>query len=620
MNHFIREFRSLLFAAALLIIAEPASAIVTVGPAGSGCRFTKIQDAINLVLNNERFHPDDTDPFIGVSGDNFYNEALVIDGSNVTNYIDPFGLQEAFVQIFGNYDQNCNDVPVNTTATVGAGGGKAGNSVLEIRGSHNVHVVLNHLILSQATGVASGGAINFHGSGVLDLSNVEISFNDANFGAGIRASGQAPGISLFLHSGTLIHDNFANHAGGGIRIEGETHLFALEDQTWLLHNHANVNDGGDGTGGALQLLGSEAVADIGSPGIFGFAVIFDNDARLGGGVAVQQGATLRLFSSTDTTNPARIEFNDATVAGGGIYVEGGHLGGAFGDSINGSAVCGFGYGINFNSAANGAAIYVGTGDHERGGFVGLTQSNLIDTHCGTGAVLPAVAPCAFGVCNSIRGNEATQDSGAIILIDSNGSFDADQVEVRGNQAGRALWIFGGSNAQLLRNCAIVGNTLRHELVRTENAGISAMSNCTLAGNTLDPQAPVFSMSGFLGLRQSIVWQPQATVSSNSLAVSDFVDVITGDADFFDAAAFRTFSNVHAFAPGFLDPANGDYQLKPSSLAIDYASTGSGIDLNSAHRATALLPYAHNTPFDIGAYERQNLGDQIFANGVDRSYQ
>jgi hypothetical protein len=64
---------------AQLLTTEPASAIVTVGPAGSGCRFTKIQDAINLVLNNERFHPDDTDPFIGVSGDNFYNEALVID-------------------------------------------------------------------------------------------------------------------------------------------------------------------------------------------------------------------------------------------------------------------------------------------------------------------------------------------------------------------------------------------------------------------------------------------------------------------------------------------------------------------------------------------------------------
>ena len=73
--------RSLLLAVVLALAAQSASAIVTVGPdtGPTGCRFRTIQEAIDYVLGYERFHPDEVDPYIGVAGDRFYNEALVID-------------------------------------------------------------------------------------------------------------------------------------------------------------------------------------------------------------------------------------------------------------------------------------------------------------------------------------------------------------------------------------------------------------------------------------------------------------------------------------------------------------------------------------------------------------
>jgi len=71
---------SLLLAASLMLVAQSASAIVLVGPSGSGCPFTKIQDAISDILRRERDPAhNEVDPFIGVAGDNFYNEALVVE-------------------------------------------------------------------------------------------------------------------------------------------------------------------------------------------------------------------------------------------------------------------------------------------------------------------------------------------------------------------------------------------------------------------------------------------------------------------------------------------------------------------------------------------------------------
>ena len=262
------SIRYLLFALALLLVSQSASAIVTVGPAGSGCQFTKIQDAIDYVIGKERNSPDDVDPFIGVAGDNFYNEALVIDSGGVDAYVDPFGIQEAFVQIYGNYDQNCNDIPIDTTAGIGAGGSQSGNSVIEVVGGSPVRVVLNHFVLTDGNTDGFGGGIHFHNgaAGYLDLSNVDITGNHASYGGGITIEGHAPGFTLALHPGVTIENNTADNGGGGLYLGGETFAYATEGNVVFVNNTAGSDGGGiafEGHGnldlGGVQMAGNHAV-------------------------------------------------------------------------------------------------------------------------------------------------------------------------------------------------------------------------------------------------------------------------------------------------------------------------------------------------------------------------
>src|SRR5262249_10109508 len=132
----------------LLTVVSPASALVKVGP-GMDCNFTKIQDAINAVLADERNGL--ADPYIAVAGDLTYNEVLNIDGSNISGFDPVFGgahFDQPFVQIYGDYDSDCQKEVDGSISTVSAAN-KSG-SVMFIHGNRSVQVVLNHLTLSDA--------------------------------------------------------------------------------------------------------------------------------------------------------------------------------------------------------------------------------------------------------------------------------------------------------------------------------------------------------------------------------------------------------------------------------------------------------------------------------------
>jgi predicted outer membrane repeat protein len=377
----LRTARLFALLSLLVAAAEPALAIVTVGPLGSGCRFTKIQDAVNNVLNQERNNPGDVDPFIGVAGDFVYNEAVVIDGSSVSsNYVNPFGEQSGFVQIFGNYDEHCNDVPVGTTAKIGAGGGKSGNSVIEIRGSKPIHVVLNHFILTAANGVVRGGGINFHGTGVLELSNTEITGNSASAGAGISTDGAVPGLTLALHEGMSIHDNTASGAGGGIASTGETFLFATEGSPAIFLNHAGTTGGGisfEGRGsitlGGVQIAGNTARSGggihVGATSAMDFTI--GDAAFFAGNSAIDDGGAITLsgpvkLAALSSVAPTQIFLNDVvgdTGAGGGV-------------AVFGPAQMRFSGAIFSNSAGYGGGVAAIAGDDSLDdAYVALTRAN-----------------------------------------------------------------------------------------------------------------------------------------------------------------------------------------------------------------------------------------------------
>jgi len=92
-------------------------------------------------------------------------------------------------------------------------------------------------------------------------------------------------------------------------IEGVTHLVDIESPTLIWNNTANPGSGAsDGNGGGL-LINGQAIADIGGD-YAGLGVISANHAKNGGGVAVQSGGGLRLFSAVAGI-PALIAGNTA---------------------------------------------------------------------------------------------------------------------------------------------------------------------------------------------------------------------------------------------------------------------------------------------------------------------
>ena len=612
-----RLFRSAVLALALLLVAPAASALVTVGPNGSGCRFTKLQDAITLVLNNER--NGSADPFIGVIGGVTYNEALNLDGSNINSY-DVFGttFDHPFVQIYGDYD-SC--APVlhedgSSAATVSASGKSA--SALFIQGNKPVSVVLNHLTIADADLVNAGGGISFVGSGSLDLTNVDIVNNEANYGGGILGDGLDSGITITLHANTRIFDNIANIAGGGVRIESATHLVDLESPTLIWNNTANPGST-DGSGGGLQVT-NQAVADIGGT-YAGTGVIASNHARYGGGIAVESGGGLRLFS-TVADEPALIADNTARTAGGGLYVNGGY-------------VCASGYAIDNNQAGipngtvgEGSAIFL-----TNGADVHLTEAQLnasngnAGTLCGHGFPLPQRPPCPLGFpCNQINDNGTSSGNDSILFVGSTSTLVADRFESRSNHANYLALANSGAVLKL-GDCLIAGNVTLSSLI--SNSGVAQINGCTVAGNAFSAAGvPLFITGGAsaaLTLANSILASNTSAGSPAGSLISfggtlQATDIIASEIVSLSPAAG---SNVNSLDPAFVDPANGDYHLKPESPAVDYRLTNPPLfdpqkdldgrvrDVNLLNRVGSVL--SHD---DIGAYELQSLGDLIFVDGVE----
>ena len=607
-----RLFRSAVLALALLLVAPAASALVSVGP---GCRFAKLQDAINLVLNNER--GGSADPFISVVGGLTYNEALNLDGSNIGSY-DVFGttFDHPFVQIYGDYDADCVTEGASM-ATVSAAGKSA--TALFIQGNKPVSVILNHLTIANADVGAAGGGISFIGSGSLDLTNVDIANNEANYGGGIAADGLDSGITITLHTNTRIFGNIANIAGGGVRIEGATHLVDLESPTLFWENTANPGST-DGSGGGLQVIGHQAVADIGGTYI-GLGVISSNHAKHGGGIAVESGGGLRLFS-TVADEPALITDNTAASRGGGLYVDGGY-------------VCGSGYAIDNNKAGilngavgDGSAIFLTNGSD-----VHLTETQLnasngnASTPCGHGFTLPQRPPCPLGFpCNQINGNGTSTDDDSILFVGSTSTLVADRFESRSNQARYLAY----SVAQLkLGDCLIAGNTALFSLIASSGGG-TQINGCTLAGNAMGAvNLPLLSMSG----AGSALTLSNSILALNTSAGTPAISLVNGagSVQATDIIASEILSlapapggNVNSLDPAFVDSANGDYHLKPESPAVDYhLATNPDLfqpftDLDGRARGKKLLlnVRANGSSSDIGAYELQSLGDLIFVDGMD----
>ena len=611
----IRSFIFLSIALLSCVVPHTAWAIRVVGTS-SVCTYHSIQAAIDAILAYERAHPgEDADPYIAVAGGT-YHEALSIDSTGIS---DPNG---ALIGITGGWDRGCNGPEVGSGTFVDATGKNA--SVLTVRGNSRVYLAT---MLLQGGNTGNGGGIDFKGSGFLDITNTDIVSNRANYGGGIYGNGTGAGLTITLHHDLYIAGNIAARAGGGIRIEGNIHLTMLEPQTVIYNNTANPNDG-DGEGGGLQVVGHYAVADIGSPGYNGSAVIFYNHARVGGGIGVGSYATVRMFSSY-AGQAARVESNDARVRGGGVFLD--STLSATGGSTDGyGELCGYGVGINSNTAPDGAAIFQATDSIAgAGGNAFLDRNHLVN--CGTSGYprppLPPFQTCPAGTpCNTIDTNIATQADSAIVTVNQGGRFWAEETEMRGNSGTMLLHLVGGDSLpdSEMRNSVLAANIAYRELIRADGKAPVRIEWSTIAGNSIGGAGTpsVITASGDLDVAESIVWQPnvQTVTYAPSDGVLKFSDMFVSDASSIDQSRFALFSGVYNLDPEFADAANGNYQLAPGSPAVDLVNTpvpdADPIGIDALRNPRGIVTdQGRGGHYDIGAYERQ-VANPLYAELYD----
>ncbi len=502
---------------------------------------------------------------------------------------------------------HCSDTePLGQRTTLSGSGGS--DSALLIDGS--ARVILEDLNFGDTTlddTGTHGAAINYRGHGSLTLTRVGFAFNTASYGGALNVSADGT-ADIFINEGTVFIYNTAYRQGGAINIEGDTHLYMLHPHTLITFNTAGSDQVlGNTKGGGMQINGP-AVAEIGAPSNFGDGAISRNTADYGGGIAVEPGGILRLFSS-DASDPVTIAYNTARRTGGGIHTD------SDPSILGGEAdMCGFVYKIDHNTAKNGAAIYA---DGDVAGLISLEPT-------ASGRCLPVQAAkvnCPPGVsCNSIDENVSTDAGAATIVLQNEGELSMSMFEMRHNFSSHGFVLvnpnFAVPNASVVSgiyNCLISDNTFTANVLDIDsnyNDHKFEIQGCTIALNALDAGVPAIASSEILDVRQSILWQP-----SNSLVFSHGGGTIDGRGLIVsDSASFPGVGNVTQVGdPGFIEPSN-DYHLRHDSPAVDYLpqslAPAPAWTLDSTSRGRTLDPTTE-TPFDAGAYERQTIPVQKF---------
>jgi hypothetical protein len=631
----LKYLRIALSAAALLLVATDAAAFCSVygiqayvgdKASDSTCTYNSIQEALTASASY-------TCPAtIRITREHTYtSQHLTATGSGHPLYLEGEADGVTCYEL-------AHSVPVNgcyaggTQPLVTIDGNNTAGSVLTITGNSNI--ILCDLTITRGSADASsgGGGINFNGNGSLYLSASTVSLNYAGYGGGISINGNGGAATLTLGANSLVLDNVAQTNGGGIYMAGQSRLFALQPQTLIGYNQAP-----NGDGGGIYVAGP-ARADIGSAGYNGAPVIEYNSAAYGGGIAMDAApdnadVTVRIFS-VDANNPVQVSSNTATHTGGGVWMHP-YISGISNTDVS-PIFCAFDFRIDHNIAQEGTAIYSDTdssvGNGSEGGFVNLNST--VDSLCASPESIGSLGAvrCAAGVtCNTLSGNVAEDSSntpkpGSVILIQDQGGLLGSRFSMRGNTGQHAIRTF--DVGVTVDSCLIADNTLTAEMLRFENDGTSGLvtqaasfDGCTIVDNS-DEGAPVIYSAHPLSLTDSIIDELSINTVNyagpgGGLTASNVLAT--------DISTLPSAAGIDQGEPTYVDAANHDYHLQPTSSGVDFAPAKGGIDLDRNPRDVNLSGVPGNpTPRDIGAYERQNrfqcgTSDSIFCNGYEYSW-
>lgn len=621
----------ILVAVLLMLAAGPAFALcsafpghIRVGADPVNCQANDIQSAINLAGA--------CPVIIDITREHLYtHQHLTIDNKpNITLQGWGDGVACADIPSGGPFGPPYTP-PASTQPLVTLDGSGDGQSrVLTITGTSNVGLHNLTVTGGQTSDDASGGGISFDGQGSLYLTNSTINLNYGGYGGGINVNGSSGPTNLYLMDHTQILVNTAAVSGGGIRIQGNTRLYALRPFTLIDDNHAP-----NGYGGGIEVLGP-ARADIGSPGYNGLPVITNNDAQYGGGIDiltfdVGADAIVRLFT-TDPNNPVQLSGNFASHTGGAVYLKGYSSLNGFGNTV----LCAYDFRIEGNAAQEGAALYA---DTDYNAF-GEPQGSEIALNKGVRDCVVTEPPTALGAvacapnvpCNTLAGNVAEDGNnqptdGSTILVQTFGQLTADRFKASANTGAHVLRVLGDGSTidaddtdAALTNCLLADNTLTQELIALTGGdqAILSLDACTVAGNSIG--APyAFLAPGNFQLNNSIIDQPGRATVDPAITDGDYAaHVLTNDRSTLPDTAY-----IQLGEPSFVDAANGDYHLMRSSLGVDDAPVDPNVPPQDLDRRTRVvdLPDVPNNfgPMDLGAYEIQPAcagNDTIFCDGFD----
>ncbi len=635
----------------VLIVTRSANAIphtYHVGPLGPGsfCDTSSIQSAIGFA---DAFG----DTIVIDGGLTYSGQHLTIDGKSLTIEAGPCA------PIIGG---GAPEATANARVTISGNAG-ASSPVIAITGTSNVTLV--DLQITGNTSSSDGGGISYTGDGTLTLTNVLVNLNNAADGGGIEVISQGGGATLQMTAGSGVLNNSASGRGGGIyfdatAIDGQLFL----DATTVKANHSQMSGGGIAFrgGGAVglqtsaQILSNSAFINGGGLDIEGPSTAFDayfpgvsisgNSAGFNGGGAYLQGGISANLASADDSGVGMITLNHAGADGGGIYAAAANLsnasltlalysidpsapvsitdntatgngGGVYLQPNNASGAtisfCAADFRLQHNGAKQGAAIY---------GAVDLyTGSNVyLNAGCSTSAV------CRNSrLCNTIDNNYVDDPAvGSAIYIADDGTFIGNRVAMLDNNVAHLVQAGNDYDNISFSNCLMAHNTT-NELVDVLGAHSSlSLKACTLANNVISADP------AFLGT-YAIRSDPNLTLTDIIFDEQPDVYAVnySGGVVFPSHLSFilatETINLALGFAvtkgePTFVDAANDDYHLQPTSLGIDYAPATSGIDLDGNPRSVDLPTRPDNYGIqDLGAFERRFAcggGDSIFCDGFN----
>ncbi len=579
----------------LLASLEPTdarAATITVGPIGTPgqCSYSTVQEA--LTAAGATPEPDEIRIVIGTG---YTNQALLLDAAGS-------------VRIIGGYlDCTVSSGLAQHTSISGAGGASA--PVLTIRRAcaDRVFVHLEGLDLIDGDNpLGDGGGLLIEACGQVTLTHSGIRGNRALNGAGIRFDG-LEGITtsaLVIGDDVRIEDNIAGLAGGGVDVvHGKLHIGGVDT---VVRRNAAFAGGGLAVRGDTVTFAGIAMT---SGGLGNDGIVSRNTATYGAGVHVSGTAALDA-RTTDAQRPVRIDHNQASNAGGALYVNGDQSLAVLYDAM-----------LEGNQATLGGAAMV-----VDAGAVSIMRSTSRADTPSSDAV-----PCAPSLqCNLITGNGSGSAPGAVAMVLNPDTTQLSLIIFQGTRiignVGDSLIADGCTFGEcghpmrvIFENALIADNPGATRLLRSFFAMEFTCAGCTIVGNGTSANAPLFDSNGSIRLFNGILWEPGRDVIGGAIPAS----FISYDMLVHDATDFAAGLDIAVGNPRFVAPLEGDYHLAIDSPALDRASASGAAssDIDSNLRVVD-LPYITNArgPLDLGAFERQfpcsEVSDSIFCHGFE----